>query len=282
MRKQCVQSCIYTGVYTCESRRVSKRRALPHCSEPGKGGLRHHLGYSVLKSLHHIGSPGPLRGCCTRAWKEVAQHRPSPQRGTRTRARNPHQGRGAGYEKGAVKPHQQRQSHVSCPSGQALTTQAPTEPQDMVHWAGWCLGARLPSPGQKQKDPRKSRTPLLQLWRTISLHFRGKCGFGGVEGCRSSSSAPTSVKPAVPMSSWDPKTNSRTFLQDTSKEREGMNRSGLLICLCRLCCHTWSGTAFWLWLLLEPLAQGVPRSLRCEGTHAAHATPCHQAASTAP
>lgn len=202
MRKQLVRSCVYTGTCTCEYRRASKRRAFPHPSEPREEGLGPpQLPSPQTSAPRRLSRPPP--GCCTWAGKEMTAHqsRQAPGCGPAI----PGWGRGAGW-KCAIRPHQRRASHVSCPSGQALTTQTPwhpKEPQDMVRWAGWCLGAGLPSPGQKQKDPRKSRTPLWQLWRTSSLHFSGKRGFGGAEGCGSSSTAPTSTKPSVPMRSWD-------------------------------------------------------------------------------
>lgn len=129
MRRQCVQSCIYTGACRCEYCRTSKQSTLPHRSEPRKGGLWHPLGYPVLKSLHHVDSPGP-------AWvlRPHTRSGTSEQRGTGMRTHDSHQGRAAGSEKGALRTHQQRQSHVLCPSGQALTTQAPDTPRTLKTW----------------------------------------------------------------------------------------------------------------------------------------------------
>lgn len=162
----------------------------------------------------------------------------------------------------------------------------PKESQDMVCWPGWCLGARLPSPGQKQKDSCKSRTQIAleknfpsfqgEMWiwwsRRIEVFVL----------CTHQCGTLTAYKQTRCSTIDRLKSSSKNFLQNVSRRQDTMNKNSLFISLCSLCCHTWSDTAFSLWLLLDPLVQGVhvPCATQC------HIMPCqpmphHPGASTA-
>lgn len=100
------------------------------------------------------------------------------QRGNRTQAYDSQLRKGSWVEVCCQTPPAKTE-HVSCPSVQAPTTLASDTPRRLKTWWAeladvWVLDC--PLLGRNRRTGVKSRTPLWLLWRTISLHFRMKCG----------------------------------------------------------------------------------------------------------
>lgn len=206
------------------------------------------------------GLTSPYVGAASQAWKETAHQSREPG----------DVGCDSQLRKGscAATPKQHRQSHVSCPSVPALTIQAPKTPRRLKTLCAELADVRVldcPLLGRHRRT-HVNQGLHWQLWRTISLLFRGKRGFGGAEGCRSSSSAPTSMKTTVPTSSRDAlrQKNQKPMAGTSCREIHLRDEKGWTRVVCwsisavYALTHVPSGAAFWLWWLLEPLAQPIP------------------------
>lgn len=129
-----MQSCVYTGVCMSEYHRASKRKALHHHSEPRKDRMTPPWSPSPQTPTPR-GLTSPYVGAAPQARKETAHQSREPG----------DVGCDSQLRKGscAVRLNQCRQSHVSCPSGQALTTQAPKTPRSLKTWCAELADVRV-------------------------------------------------------------------------------------------------------------------------------------------